>query len=376
MRIVHLTASTFHGGPERQMLELAAALAPDHLTSFLSFAEKGSCRAFLAHAHAEGFEGRALRYDTPRFAAVIAELRAELKQEQTDVLCCHGYKADLLGRIAARLAGVPVIGVSRGWTAETWKVRLYEALDRRVLRGMDRVVCVSEGQAVKVRRAGVSAERVVVIHNAIRTARFDAPDAEGRKILRGLFARAPSLIAVSAGRLSPEKGLTYLIEAARQVVRRHPDLGFVVFGDGALRDSLVRQIASAGLADRFVLADFRSDLDRLMPWADLFVLPSLTEGLPNVVLEAMAGGVPVVATAVGGTPEVVVDGVTGFLVPAAHADALAEPICRLAESAKEREAMGRAGRARVQQEFTFAAQAQAYERLFASVARPGCLQPV
>jgi hypothetical protein len=147
MHIVHLTASTFLGGPERQMLELAGSLPCHVATTFLSFAEGGRCGAFLDEAHRQGLGGRALVHDTPCFRAAIAELKAELRRLRAGVLCCHGYKADILGQAAARQAGVPVVAVSRGWTAESLKVRLYEALDRLALRYADRVVCVSEGQA-------------------------------------------------------------------------------------------------------------------------------------------------------------------------------------------------------------------------------------
>ena len=117
------------------------------------------------------------------------------------------------------------------------------------------------------------------------------------------------------GRLSPEKGFDLLVEAAALVVREHPRVGFLLCGDGPERPALARRIAEHGLEGKFVLAGFRTDLERLLPAWDLAVLSSHTEGLPVAVLEALAAGVPVVATAVGGTPEVVEDGVSGYLVP-------------------------------------------------------------
>jgi glycosyltransferase involved in cell wall biosynthesis len=360
MNIIHLTASTFYGGPERQMLGLAQSLPADCITTFLSFAERGRCRRFLDEIHGQGFRGKALAYDTPCFRAAVAELREALAG--ADVLCCHGYKADILGQAAARLAGVPVVAVSRGWTGESLKVRLYEACDRLALRGVDRVVCVSEGQAEKVRRAGVREERVVVIPNAVRTDRFDRPDPTGRDVLLGLFPRPPAQVVAAAGRLSPEKGFDHLIEAARLLAREPAETGFILFGDGPLREPLRAQVAAAGLEGQLVLAGFRDDLDRLLPFVDLLVLSSLTEGLPNVILEAMAAAVPVVATAVGGVPELVEDGVTGYLVPPAEPRALADRIGGLLR--RQRQDFGQAGRCRVAQRFTFDVQARAYLDLF------------
>jgi glycosyltransferase involved in cell wall biosynthesis len=315
----------------------------------------------------QGFEAFALRHDTPHVFKAIREVAALLREVQADVLCCHGYKADLLGRVAARRCRIPVVAVSRGWTGENLKIRLYEWLDRLCLRWADWVVCVSGGQAEKVLRAGVSPRRVVVIRNAIQGDRFTRPDPVYRERLRGLLPRRCDRIIGAAGRLSPEKGFAVLVEAALRVVREERSAGFVLFGDGPLREELSRGIAAAGLADRFVLAGFREDLDRFVPFFDLLALPSYTEGLPNVVLEALAAAVPVVATAVGGTPEVVEDGVTGYLVPPGNAEMLAERILDLLAFEANRRRLGRRGQERVRREFTFAAQAVQYQRLFAEL---------
>lgn len=369
MRLVHLTASTFFGGPERQMLGLAAALPPDQQTFFLSFAESGRCAAFLDRARADGFAAEALAHDTPNLPAAARDLVAKLREVRADVLLCHGYKADLIGRFAARRVSIPAVAVSRGWTSENRKVRAYEAIDRWHLRLMDRVVCVSEGQAAKVRRTGVPPRKIAVIRNAARPASFRDPTPEGRRVLQS-FVRTPGeRIVLAAGRLSPEKGVQVLIAAAREVLTADPGVRFVVLGDGSMRPELERLVREAGLDGVFALPGFRDDLDALMPCADLFVLPSFTEGLPNVVLEASAAAVPVVATAVGGTPEVLRDGVGGYLVLPGDPAALARRICDVLANGRE---LGTNGRAFVQANFSFEAQAHAYQQLFAEL---GAYQP-
>jgi glycosyltransferase involved in cell wall biosynthesis len=381
MNIFHLTASRFFGGPERQMLGLAEALRPELRTCFLSFSEGGLCQSFLDRARQAGFEAIALRCDTPWLLATLRELTRVLRDGKADVLCCHGYKANLLGLLAARRLEIPVIAVSRGWTSESRRVRLYEALDRRILRWVDKVVCVSHGQADKVRLAGVRDERIAVIHNAIRPGRFDHPDPTYRERLCGMFPTPPSLIVGAAGRLSPEKGFAVLIDAAAQVLRKFDipvphvpartfSIGFILFGDGPLRDALAQQICDRGLTDRFVLAGFRDDLDRYLPYLDLMVLPSFTEGLPNVALEALAAGVPVVATDVGGTPEVVEDGHCGRLVPAGDVKSLAEAVRFMLLDDRRRLKMGAVGPDRVDALFSFERQARCYEQLFESLVRP------
>ena len=290
-----------------------------------------------------------------------------------------------MGLLAARRVGIPVIGVSRGWTAECARVRLYELIDRCALRWMDKVVCVSEAQAQKVRLAGVREDKICVIHNAICCDRFECRDPIYREQLRQMFPKPPAMVVCAAGRLSPEKGFGVLADAAAIVLRlggrvqgsgfkvqgAEPDVGFVLFGDGPLREELERQIADHGLNGRFILAGFRADLDRFLPHLDLVVLPSFTEGLPNVALEALAAGVPVVATAVGGTPEVIEDGRTGYLVPPGDATALADRIGEALFDPAGRSRLAHQGRDFVAAHFSFDAQAAKYCELFSHLTAKG-----
>jgi glycosyltransferase involved in cell wall biosynthesis len=349
------------------MLGLAEALHTDCRTLFLSFAEGGRCKVFVEKARGRGFEADALTYDTPRLGRAVGELAQRLRDSRAGILCCHGYKADLLGRLAARRVKIPVVAVSRGWTWENLRVRVYEALDRLMLRRMDRVVCVSAGQAAKVLRAGVPPGRVTVIHNAIWADRFEQPDGGSRDELLRLFPRPPARIVAAVGRLSPEKGFDVLVRAAGLVRHEVADVGFVLFGDGPLKEALSRQIEASGLGDRFILAGFRTDLDRLYPHFDLLAQSSYTEGMPNVILEAFAAGVPVVATAVGGTPEVVADAVSGYLVPTGEPAELARRIVQVVRCEETRRALGDAGRERVRRQFTFDVQGARYRELFAEL---------
>jgi glycosyltransferase involved in cell wall biosynthesis len=346
------------------MLGLAHSLPDTDQTVFLSFAEGGRCRQFLSTARHHGFEAVGLIHDTPRLWSAVAEIAEHLERVEADVLCCHGYKANVLGRLAARRRKIPAVAIARGWTAESFKVRLYERFDRFHLRWMDHVVCVSEAQAARVRRAGVRSERMSVIYNAIDPSRFREPDPRYRAKLLRYFRQPRTRLIGSAGRLSPEKGFGVLVAAGERVLRTQPSAGFVLFGDGSERARLQRQIHAAGLSQAFVLCGFRADLDRFLPHLDLLVLPSYTEGLPNIVLEAFAAGVPVVATSVGGTPEVVEDGVSGYLVPPGDADTMAERIEELLAVPEVLPDMGRHGRLHVQEKFGFATQARLYRELF------------
>jgi glycosyltransferase involved in cell wall biosynthesis len=306
---------------------------------------------------------------------MVRELACRLRDSDTDIVCCHGYKADIVGLFAARRVGVPVIAMSHGWTAETWKVRVYEAFDRACLRMMERVLCVSKGQAEKVRRAGVRQDRIVVSRNAICAERFDDIDPQGRQLLEEMFPWAPRRIVGAAGRLSPEKGFNILVDAAAIVARSDPTTCFVHFGDGPLRAKIRRQIAELRLEQRFILAGFRTDIDRFVPHFDLSVLPSFTEGLPSVVLESYAAGVPVVATAVGGTPEAVADGIDGYLVQPGNAQALACRILDALKSDERRRQMGALGRERIRAEFSLKTRALEFQAVCEELANRPRTEP-
>ena len=205
MNLVHLTASPFFGGPERQMLGLGKSLQRRCHSVFLSFAERGLARPFLDQLTRQGLEAHELQSNFPRLPAAIDEVASQLRQTQADVLFCHGYKADVIGWRAARRVGVPVVSVSRGWTGATWKVHCYEWLDRACLFAMDAVVCVSQGQARRVRNLGIPRRRVHMIRNAIDLERFKFIDPAARPSLEGMFSRKPRWIIGAAGASVPKR---------------------------------------------------------------------------------------------------------------------------------------------------------------------------
>ena len=371
MPVVHLIASGFYGGPERQILGLCRELAPEIHSQLLLFSEGGRCRDFLRHATEAGIDATELAADAPRLVSAIHEIAQ--KCDGAAILFCHGYKASLLGRPAARRLGIPAVAVSRGWTSENWRVRAYTAADKAHLKCMDHVIAVSDGQAQLVRRAGVAREKLTVIRNSARLDAFaGSPTTAARaELIRPFRGYRPSRVVLAAGRFSPEKGFEVLIDAAAHFLRADPNAGLVIYGDGDLRPQLEGQIRKRDLGGRVALPGFTTGLDALTAAADVVALSSHSEGLPNVLLEASAAGVPVAATRVGGVPEVVADGVTGLLSRAGCASSLAGNVTRLLSDVRLRLQYGDAGRERMRSLFTFAAQAEAYRGLIARLGVSG-----
>ena len=364
--IVHLRDSNFVGGPERQILEHFKRMDPERYNMVLvCYENAGETNELRARAQDMGFQCLALPVRSPFNPKGITDISDLLRNLQADVLVTHGHKGNIFGRIACWMQSVPTIAVSRGWTMESLKIRFFEFLDKVFLLFANHVVAVSHGQEKKIRAIGVNPGRLSVIHNSIDTTKWES--VKVRDIRAELGVPADGVLVVSAGRLSPEKDQISIVRAAKEVLSQLDNVYFAVFGEGVLRGELEAACAEAGVQDHFFLPGFCPDMVSVMHAADIFVLPSLTEGLPNVVLEAFACAKPVVATAVGGVPELVSDGENGFLVEVRDVRALADRLASLARDGKAREQFGLAGKKMVARNFTYSEQAARYEDLYESI---------
>jgi glycosyltransferase involved in cell wall biosynthesis len=226
---------------------------------------------------------------------------------------------------------------------------------QRLQHVVDRIICVSAGVAGTFRRAGVSERRLRVVQNGIYPP-VAIPDRTGVRAALGV--PSDTLIALTVARFYPQKGHRYLAEAIPAVIARVPQLHFVWVGEGAEESALRQQLAARGVDRHVTFAGQRSDVPALLAAADVFVLPSLYEGLPLVALEAMGVGSPIVGTRVCGTEEVVDDGVTGRLVEAEDAAALAKALIEVLLRPDLRLRWGNAGRRRFAEQFTAARMAR------------------
>jgi glycosyltransferase involved in cell wall biosynthesis len=322
MKILHLRASNFYGGPERQLhLHAREALGTDCEVSIASFDEGGHPPEFLDAIAADGIATRSLPVKSAYDLRAIPLLREYLRSGEFQVLCTHEYRSTTVGWLARRGADVRWIAFSRGFTTENLKVQLYHGIDRLLTRHADHVVAVSEAQKRKVQRTRVPAERISVVPNAIDPASIDLGEAVDLRQRFGLDR--DDFVVVSGGRFSREKGQVFLIDAAARALPEAPRLRVLLFGEGPQRQAMLERIERLGLDGRVLCPGFERNMPGCLRDADLLVNPSLSEGMPNIVLEAMAVQTPVLATAVGGVPEIVEDGVTGRLVRSSDTGALA-----------------------------------------------------
>jgi len=360
--VLHLIASNFVGGPEKQILTHCRHVdaARFHLMAG-SFLESGRPNAFLDDARKAGLPTVGIAQAFPLDLRLPGRLRRELRQERIHVLVTHGYKANIVGDRARRRTGIPQVMYVRGWTAEDAKVKFYNRLERPFLRRADRVVTVAEAKRREIETLGVPSARIRVVVNAVEAAPPVTPAASLRETY-GIPVSTPLLVA--AGRLSPEKGHLDLVEAMGALWRAGSDAACVIFGEGPLEASIRRRLAEASPPLKIFLAGFHRGWKDHLGEADLLVNPSRSEVMPNVVLESMARGCPVAATDVGGVREVIEDGVTGYLAPPADPGALAEVLRRALGETHRRRDMGEAARRLVLERFSFDEQARRLQALY------------
>lgn len=293
-------------------------------------------------------------------------LRSHFATRAADVVHAHnGVWAK--AALAARAAGVPaVLHTAHGFACdEPWfgdALRWWAGLRTDVVAAVSAPL-----REHLIRKARIPASRVVTLINGIDTARFAPKGRSG--ILREAIGIGPDVPLIGCvARLDPVKNLTLLLEAMALLVRHVPEARLALVGDGPLRETLREQAEALGLGGRVLLAGTIADTAPVYRDLDIFVLPSVSEGTSISVLEAMASGTPVVATAVGGTPWLLGGGACGTLVPSEDARALAEAIRSLLADPIGRSRMAQAARERVLEEFGHAAMVRAYEKLYRQVA--------
>jgi glycosyltransferase involved in cell wall biosynthesis len=309
----------------------------------------------------------------PSDAVAVVRLAAMLRARRIELLHTHSSKAGILGRLAATLAGTPaVVHTVHGWSFNDTQPpalhRFYVALERLAARRTHALVFVAEADRDRAAalRIGDPA-RYHLFRSGIDRAQYVAP-AGAREATRRALGYGPGDVVVGTlACLKAQKAPLDFVAAAATAARSDPRLRFFIAGDGELRDEVEREIAARALGDRFRLLGWRQDVAEVLSAMDLFALTSRFEGLPRAVLQAMAAGIPVVATAVGGTPEVVRDGVTGRLVPPGEPGAAASAIVALAADPGLRERCVAAARARLGDEFDIRGMVAGLDRLYASL---------
>jgi glycosyltransferase involved in cell wall biosynthesis len=253
-----------------------------------------------------------------------------LKSGSFDLVHTHGYFADVLGIIAARILHISTTSTCHGFISNDINLRFYNNLDRFVLRYANNIVAVSESIKNELMKNGIQGSNICVIQNAVVGRDHSEYHIQNRKARRQLLHITETDFVVGyIGRLSEEKGIRYLIEAGSSLIKSGMPVKMIIIGDGPQRKELEDLSNMAMMKDKIFFTGFQHDVESWLSAMDTFVLPSLTEGTPMALLEAMANGTPVVASAVGGVPAVIDSEKNGILVSPGRPEEIKKAMARL-----------------------------------------------
>ncbi|RQV98165.1 glycosyltransferase [bacterium] len=360
------------GGAEKKLLDLVRHLDRRRYKIFVcSIGQSGPLEVDFKALGVEVFVfSKRNRFDM----MLIYRVARLIRNCKIDLIQTTLWLADIVGAVASLLTGggVPVIS----WETVTHGENdILRTQYRHVLfykfwmRFVYKIVAVSnEIRDSLIVRRGIPASRIQVIHYGVDLKRFGRVSES--EIRRDMFRFPRNHIVIgTVARLESYKGVVFMQKAAIELARQYANLVFHFVGDGSLRSKLEGEVRQAGMSDHIFYLGSRDDVHEIMRTFDIFVLPSLTEGLPNVILEAMASAKPVVATKVGGIPEAVIPEETGILIPPGNVNALTAAISRLINNPSLSRRMGEAGRKRAERYFSVDQEVASFEELYSRASR-------
>jgi glycosyltransferase involved in cell wall biosynthesis len=311
---------------------------------------------------------------------VILRLVNLMKRENVDIVHSQGGRADFFARMAAKLSRVPIVVSTvqmpvEGFNVSTIKRLIYILLNRFSERFVDRFIVVSDAlEKMMIEKQRIESQRVVKIYNGIEIDEFcmdyDKEAIHVKSRFREEMGFSNSVPVIGAiGRLVWQKGFEYFIEAIPGLLKEFKEARFLIVGEGELEEELKVKSKRLGLEDKLTFTGFRSDIKEILASIDICILPSLLEGLPMILLEAMAMGKPIVATDIDGIKEVLADGEAGLLVPPRNMEALSDAIITLLGNEGKSYQMGMAARKIVKEEFGVDVMVQKVEKVYDDMLR-------
>ncbi|MCM8812073.1 MAG: glycosyltransferase [Candidatus Omnitrophica bacterium] len=359
MRIAYVIWSLGLGGAEQVLMRLAGEMVKRrHEVTVFTLNEAG---VFADKMEMLGIPVISLKKRWKVDVGLVWRLQKEMRSRKIEVVHTHLWGANVWGRLAGRLAGVPVV-IAHEHGMQPWRKEIHFVLDRIFTHITDLVMFASrEVMEGYQKKTGIPPSKCAFITNGI----VCDYSPEDREFLRRQMGWKPQdKVVVSVGRLSSEKGHDDLLKAFSVVLRQEPRARLVIVGDGPEKQNLVKLQDRLGLNGAVTLTGMRDDVNRWLTGADLYVQPSRREGLPLAVLEAMAMGLPVVATDVGDLKQVISDGEDGYLVEAGNPDGLAEKMVDLLGRLDQQHSVAEAARRTVQERFSLEQMADQVEDVY------------
>jgi glycosyltransferase involved in cell wall biosynthesis len=363
VKVLQLISSGGYYGAENMLLNLCASQqkAGCQNSLMIFYNVHAPNVEFYERARRRGLSVRMVHCQGRADWRAVRQIEECIHEDGIELLHTHGYKADLYGYVAARRSGKPIVATCHNWVGGTAALGIYNHLDRMALKRFQGLAAVSDSVAQRLLASGVPARKIRTIANGIDVQTFE------RARPLQVFNFDGSKVVGMVARLDLQKGFEYLLRAASELRSAFPGLKVVIVGEGPDRNEIEGMIHRLGLQSNVILAGQRSDMPVIYAAMDVFVLPSLNEGLPMTILEAMAASRPVIATRVGAIPKVIQDGETGLLVDPGDIHGLRDALARLLTDSDLCCRLGAAGHDWVSRNYTSEAMALKYRQMYDDV---------
>ena len=362
--ILHIIGQLGMGGAERQLFLLLKGLYSRYAFTVISYDEKRL--DYMDALQSLGVDVKVIpkRPGLAGRLTFLMELRKLIRTLSPDIVQTWLRSANFWGRVACLLSGKDARIIASVRSVDEADIKMLEKWAERVLvKWTDFIISNTFASRQSIVNNKMPGKKVRVVYNGIEPGLYDINDTK-EEIKRQLAISQHRVLIGTIGRMMPQKNHTMFIRTAREILQERDNVHFVLVGDGELRPHIKAQISKYGLEDVFTLTGQRKDIPRLLKAFDIFVLTSLWEGLPNVIMEAMCARLPVVATDVGGVPELINHGENGFLVPPNDTSSMVRAIKRLIDDQELRSRFGLAGRKTIEERFSLDQMCKATSRVY------------
>jgi len=359
--ILYMTDDLDIGGAEQVMFTLVESLPKHKYRPIVCSLENGPLVQRLIQ---KNLKIVILPKKRPYDMMFLLKLIHLIRKERIKIIHSHSLISSVYGWIAAKSTHTPLVITLHG--KSLFNLKRGNNLFPFLAKHCSKVICVSKDLEKEMKRRGLSTKKLVVIYNGINLEKFYKRKPTNN-LKKELDFNPSDLIVGSVGTLRAVKNYDCLLESVPQVLNKFPNTKFILVGDGPLKNILQKKAETLGISNSVIFLGQRNDIPRILSIFDLFVLPSVTEGISIALLEAMATELPVVATCVGGNPEVVLDNKTGLLIPPKDPDKLAKAIISLLGDKDKRLTMGKEGRKRVEKRFSIQTMVKQYGELYRSL---------
>lgn len=333
MKVLHLRSSGGFYGAENVIVQIASQLLDVDITVGVIARDAHDSELFK-RCQSQKINAKIFHCKGLIDSSSITQIRQYLQDNQIDILHTHDYKSTVLGWLASKGLNIKRVSTNHLWDDIDLKLWIYQRIEGILYNWFDRIVAVSDPVAKDVYPFLINKKKLSVISNGIDCDVF-ANNHQGAEVRASLGIGSKDIVVGLIGRLSQQKGHVYLMEAAKELIINYSHIKFVFWGDGHLKESLVRSRDDLGLQKNVIFAGVTNNMPTVYSTIDILAMPSLSEGLPMTLIEAMAAGVPAVVTPVGDIPKVIKDGETGFIVKVQDVNELAKKVEVVIEKIKD-----------------------------------------